>query len=487
MASLLSIPLEMLVEVSASLTTTDLGALRLTCKQIEKSLFEWFSKEFFTKKQFMLTHKSLQAFVDISRHMSFSKKLTHVIIATNVYRDTNTNFKDVDAAASYTQGCEDQKALLNTGIDREMLTAAFQNLENLHTVGIRDFNSNGRSRDGINWSSWGATTVLRETGVELKFAGVSPYDPQVAQAHLARVFQSLIYALGRANQTPEEIELLLRRHSLPDHALNLPNFLLPAVKPLLHNLKKLLLNADALYVHKYNQVGGSLLEQGPGRALLRFLTQTPNLEHFRLNLVKDQVEANEQLLQRLSIPASTTGSPAMANFFEPPPIKLEYLTSLELGQVLVKSKIVLDLIAKFAPTLCHLVLWKITLRDAQPTAHDPKPNLWARFFRNMNRIPRLQLHHLKAGMLGQGLEFVQFKSSSSKDAPEDKVREYTGAKMDLFVKGLTEDVFVLWPAVVLPNSSDSSDEDEEMADDDEDDNDEANGDENDEDESGYED
>jgi hypothetical protein len=171
MASLLSIPLEMLVEVSASLTTTDLGALRLTCKQIEKSLFEWFSKEFFTKKQFMLTHKSLQAFVDIS------------------YRDTNTNFKDVDAAASYTQGCEDQKALLNTGIDREMLTAAFQNLENLHTVGIRDFNSNGRSRDGINWSSWGATTVLRETGVELKFAGVSPYDPQVAQAHLARVFK----------------------------------------------------------------------------------------------------------------------------------------------------------------------------------------------------------------------------------------------------------------------------------------------------------
>jgi hypothetical protein len=51
MASLLTIPLELLVAVSAYLPTSDLAALRLTCKQTEKSLYEWFSKEFFTKKQ----------------------------------------------------------------------------------------------------------------------------------------------------------------------------------------------------------------------------------------------------------------------------------------------------------------------------------------------------------------------------------------------------------------------------------------------------
>jgi hypothetical protein len=45
MASLLTIPLELLVAVSAYLPTSDLGALRLTCKQTEKSLYEWFSKE----------------------------------------------------------------------------------------------------------------------------------------------------------------------------------------------------------------------------------------------------------------------------------------------------------------------------------------------------------------------------------------------------------------------------------------------------------
>jgi hypothetical protein len=142
MASLLTIPLELLVAVSSFLSTPDLGALRLTCKQTEKSLYEWFSKEFFTKKQFMLTHKSLQALFDISKHASFSQKLSHVIIATNVYAETrHVQFRDKDAAARYCQGYNDQKTLLNTGVDREMLTESFKNLKSLQTVGIRDFNN----------------------------------------------------------------------------------------------------------------------------------------------------------------------------------------------------------------------------------------------------------------------------------------------------------------------------------------------------------
>jgi hypothetical protein len=149
MASLLTLPLELLVAVSSYLTTPDLGALRLTCKQTEKSLFEWFAGEFFTKKQFMLTYKSLQAFVDISKHVSFSKKLTHVIIATNAYREIPLRFRDSEQAERYVQGEQDQNVLLSTGICLEMLTEAFQNLENLHTVGIRDFSKSyiRRSRD----------------------------------------------------------------------------------------------------------------------------------------------------------------------------------------------------------------------------------------------------------------------------------------------------------------------------------------------------
>lgn len=138
MATLLTLPLELLIAVSAFLPTPDLNALRLTCKQTEKSLYEWFSQEFFTKKQFMLTDKSLQALIDISKHVSFSKKLTHVIIATNQFDWHQPVFRDAEAAQCWDRASRDQKALISTGHDCEMLAEAFQNLENLQTVGIRD-------------------------------------------------------------------------------------------------------------------------------------------------------------------------------------------------------------------------------------------------------------------------------------------------------------------------------------------------------------
>lgn len=85
MTSLLDMPLELLVQISTYVTTPDLSALRLTCKQLERSLWEWFADEFFVKKQFMITHPSLQALVDISHHPSLSKKLRYIIISTHVY------------------------------------------------------------------------------------------------------------------------------------------------------------------------------------------------------------------------------------------------------------------------------------------------------------------------------------------------------------------------------------------------------------------
>ena len=101
MANLLSLPLELLVYISSFLKTPDLAALRLACKQTEKSLYEWFSEEFFTKKQFMLTQPSLQVLLDISRHPSLSTKLKHLIIATNVYDDSPIRFRDSDACSRF--------------------------------------------------------------------------------------------------------------------------------------------------------------------------------------------------------------------------------------------------------------------------------------------------------------------------------------------------------------------------------------------------
>jgi len=250
MPSLLTLPLELLVVVSTHLSTKDLGFLRLTCKQVEQSLYSWFAGEFFTKKQFMLTHKSLQTLIDISKHGRLSKQVTHVILATNMYQavpHVPYTFRDADAATSWAQGVYDQQSLMSTGYDRDMLTEAFEKLENLQVVGIRDFNSNNRHRDGTSWSSWGAPTILRETGIELPFA--SSQVSNVATSFLAHIFQTLIYALARAGRSPRESEVLLRKEPLPDSAFHFPAFLTPSVTPVLQNLETLLISTDRIPTH----------------------------------------------------------------------------------------------------------------------------------------------------------------------------------------------------------------------------------------------
>jgi hypothetical protein len=76
---LLSVPLEVLLQITSHLTTVEYGNLRRTCKQVETVLFSSFSKEFFRKKQFMISEFSLQALVDISKSR-FSSVLSHVIM-----------------------------------------------------------------------------------------------------------------------------------------------------------------------------------------------------------------------------------------------------------------------------------------------------------------------------------------------------------------------------------------------------------------------
>lgn len=145
----------MLKKVTSNLTTPEYGNLRLTCKSIESTLLEAFTREFFTKRQFMLTEFSLQALVDISKSR-FGKHIKHVIIGLerpsrpsggSTIAPFFTNPMSLDYVRHMT--------LLNTDQDVEMLAEAFSNLKNLETIGIRDFYSRSRNRDYPNnqWKS----------------------------------------------------------------------------------------------------------------------------------------------------------------------------------------------------------------------------------------------------------------------------------------------------------------------------------------------
>jgi hypothetical protein len=280
-----------------------------------------------------------------------------------------------------------------------------------------------------------------------------------------------VYALGRAQRHPDEFEVLLRHHFLPDNAFNVPNFVYPAVEDYLFGLKKLLLRVDLTRtINLYSQNNGNnSTEARSGRSLRRFLGCTPNLTHLRLNLPKFQVDDNEQFLQWLAV-RPPIGHQGTGDFFDPPHVTLAHLTALDLGQFRVRPNIILDIIATFAPTLQNLEMWKMTLSvDPAALAYDSKPNVWSKFFAKLARVPHLQLTHLKVGMLSQEHAFVQFKNSDKDDAPMVKVKEYTGKKMDAFLKELKEEAAVLWRHEDLHSTDDTGDDeanDEEMYDND---------------------
>jgi hypothetical protein len=466
MPSLLTLPLELLVVVSTHLSTKDLGFLRLTCKQVEQSLYSWFAEEFFTKKQFMLTHKSLQTLVDISRHESLSKQVTHVILATNIYiavrpvRPVPYTFRDADAATSWAQGFYDQQSLMSTGYDRDMLTDAFEKLENLQVVGIRDFNSNNRHRDGTSWSSWGAPTILRETGFELPFA--SSQDTNMATSFLTHIFQTLICALARAGRNPREIEVLLRKEPLPDIAFHFPAFLTPSVTPVLQNLETLLISTGRVPTHGLNH---SIID---GPFLRQFLRQTYNIRHLRINFNKHDPEHTKAFLEWLGQPAVGAGA-APIRILDPPPIVLTHLKQLELGQMTIRPIYMLRVIEKFASTLKDFCLWRTNLVShpddgiARPAA---KSTMTADFLKSLAHMPQLCLTNFKLGFLQQDGYFTNFKTRDLKDAPYDKIREYTGENMGHFIRGLINDIVIQQPGRSYSGDSDdgSNDDDNEDSD-----------------------
>lgn len=381
---------------------------------------------------------------------------------------------------SYMRGYADQQTLLNNGIDREMLTEIFKGLTNLETIDVRDFCAK-RERDGTYWASWGATTVEKETGVRLR----ESYRGTGSQSRfVSHVFSNLLYAMGIAGRMPPRFEVLLRQQpgGLPDHAFHLPNFMFPAIQPVLQNLKALFLTLNLMdtstHIH-HTYSGGTPVGMTPGRSLRHFLSCTPNLAHLRLNFQKIQVLDNMNFMAWLAsspIGDSQPPQPAIINMEELPPVSLPHLSTLELGSLCVRKDVLLDVVHRFAPKLKHLSLWRMTIEMRLPGPYDPKPNLWSQFFQGLTSIPQLELAYLKAGTLMQNHHPVRFGVKTDSIEQPEKTREYSGKDMEKFIKGLADDVVVDWPPEIVMNSDvGSSDEDEDMYDDEDEDEDEDEG------------
>jgi hypothetical protein len=240
---LLTVPLEILLQIVHHLTTPEYGNLRLSCKSVEETLLSAFSKEFFTKRQFMFTEFSLQALLDISKSR-FSSTLTQVLFgleqplkesAANVHTEPTTDAKRNRFIEEY----DAFMTLQITGQDVAMLTEAFSNLPILEVVGIRDFYSRSRRRDypDIEWKSYGLRTFERDTGRTLRPQYFGNFGVDV-DAYTSRIFINVLRALGRSTSArPSNFEVILREGLLPDLAFHLPPYLASVVEPVLANIR----------------------------------------------------------------------------------------------------------------------------------------------------------------------------------------------------------------------------------------------------------
>jgi hypothetical protein len=197
MTTIMDLPAELIISISSHLTTPELGLMRVSCKRIEQTLFDDFAKEFFTKRQFMIEHDSLNTLVAIANHPKLSAHLTEVLISTHRrWRTSNTTDEVIERRFNTME--PDHSVLIATGMARDLLREAFSKLPNLKSVGIRDFDGKGRIRDGprARWRSWGWAAY--------------PGEYLTIMDDASQLFALVVTAIGEACAQIPKVEVILR-------------------------------------------------------------------------------------------------------------------------------------------------------------------------------------------------------------------------------------------------------------------------------------
>ncbi|KAK4141230.1 uncharacterized protein C8A04DRAFT_14246 [Dichotomopilus funicola] len=395
---LVQVPLEVLVRITRRISTVDVGNVRLSCKALERGLFNFFAHEFFRKKQFMVTTHSLQALIDISKHKTLSPFLRHVIISTDRLRADRPPHgfgadadRTAEVKARQALAHAELNHLMTTGGLRDMLAEAFSNLTGLEIIDIRNFNSMSRWRDGEHskWRSWGTRALEESTDTAVD--GAPRHGEE--ETFGSRIFTAITAALAAVNARPKSIEVNLRDTAyhvasagLHDGAFYIPTSLEPAVSGVLSNLLILHLMLDSSRV-------------SPSRPFMyqKYLSLAPNLTWLRLNFARKRgLHESFEVLNWLAHPDDQI---SLASF-ETPPIPLTKLERLDLGDLTIADKLLVSVVRRFAPTLTTLHLNRVCLkrhdRDVVD-AFDPaasKISPWERFLSALRRIPDLRLRTL---------------------------------------------------------------------------------------------
>ncbi|KAL8378073.1 hypothetical protein RB595_008665 [Gaeumannomyces hyphopodioides] len=387
MPSISDMPAEIIIKISRSLTTQELGNLRLASKRTEAATFLPFAREFFFKKQFMFTEFSLQTLIDIAEHPQLGPQLSHLVLGLDRYTEHGSNGAvhfnhsvELQTAELITRRTA-QKCLLDSGVARDMLAHAFQRLPGLQTVGIRDFCSNTRNRDRGTWHSYGSVTARDATGRPMEMRCHA--SPKATSA-----FPIVIQALASAQRTGVDLEVILRTpgEGVTDGAFVLHSFSRQQTLPVVKSLRKLHLDIqlshDTMSFHdgadnRDNELGSWLRTSH----LQIFLSQASGLEWLRLNMRGGDAQQARLLLNWIALPLSKP-VPVPGHFVAP-------LKKLDLGNVYASRTLYWTVIKKFKDTLETLSLWNtgIIISSAH---YEDRIDQWTQLFKQLAGLPHLK-------------------------------------------------------------------------------------------------
>ncbi|KAK5652144.1 hypothetical protein OQA88_10786 [Cercophora sp. LCS_1] len=445
---LAQVPAELLIRIMATLKTKELGNVRLTCRRIERTLFNSFAHEFFRKKQFMAYTTSVQALVNISQHQALSQYLKHILVSTDnlqtpVYQLINSGFRTDEQLRQCRLAVADNDELWDTGALYNMLVEAFRNL-NPQIVDIRDFNSHTRRRDGGSWRSYGARTLEGLTNATL--VGRSGAVP--SRNSPTALFRVVLAALATAGARPKSIEINTRGHwGIADEGFMVLNRV-PSLVPVLESL-------ETLHLVLSPGIGVTQGTQPLGEPFIyNFLASCPNIKWLRLNF--DWIVSEGPLLSWLSRQDS---------------IRFDKLERIDLGGVKgnTRPQTLLSIISKHSSTLQTVSLRRVQLPITEEEL-ETRTSPFITFFKSLRAmavdIREFNLSSLRfVVQAGAGRYDTAVEFTDSAGLPKNDNGVFTGTSTAECVQKIRASMSADWPRQ-LDDADDGEDDEEDDSDED---------------------
>jgi hypothetical protein len=443
MASLIQLPLEILLEISEKLVMTDYCSLRQTCKIIDDTLFESFGHEFFRTRQCMLMESSLEGLVDISESR-FSPFVKIVILGLEQFTLIPTKILEPTAIDKnqYYIDYVSQSTLLATGQDVVMLTEALSNLR-LIASGISDCDHRKKGEREVRGKQKGSVDVF----TTYEQAGITTtYQTQISRAmesaFIAAVLARLLCVLGRCKSGPRAL-CLTHTQGFPDGGFYVPSYLQDTLASALSSLEYFSVrilgpatcgNFDRLITRGTSETPVRIQTY----CLRRFLAFCTNLHH--LSISQRQMDGDfsadrffSWLAEPVSLPPPNEG-PVQSR---PGSVALKSLRILTIYGTTMFSTEIVALVTKFRSTLRQLILYSVTLY----AKHDViSPEIWSECLQKVARSG-VKLVHVEFTALRvvtkQGAErLISFEINGQ----EERIIDHAGAGTMEFLETLASSV-----------------------------------------------